>query len=256
MSPRRVLLAAAALAALGAGPAHAAPPPVKHVFIVVLENEDFATTSARTPRPPTSRKPAQAGALLTQYYGTGHFSLDNYITMISGQAPNPETQADCQSFTDFRPGTIGADGQALGTGCVYPAAVQDDRQPAEAKGLTGRATWRTWAPPSREASTCAPPAPSGSDDTTQKATRQATSTPRGTTPSCTSTRSSIRPTCASERGRPRPRSRRTCARPRRRPNYSFITPEPLQRRPRRAVRGRRSRAACRAPTSSCRHGSR
>ncbi len=27
------------------------------------------------------------GALLTQYYGTGHVSLDNYISMISGQAP-------------------------------------------------------------------------------------------------------------------------------------------------------------------------
>ena len=29
---------------------------------------------------------AAKGALLTQYHGTGHFSLGNYITMISGQS--------------------------------------------------------------------------------------------------------------------------------------------------------------------------
>jgi hypothetical protein len=38
---------------------------------------------------------------LTQYYGIGHNSMDNYIAMISGQSPNPITQQDCPFFASF-----------------------------------------------------------------------------------------------------------------------------------------------------------
>ncbi|HSU98127.1 MAG TPA: hypothetical protein VLI40_12915, partial [Gemmatimonadaceae bacterium] len=70
------------------------PPPIKHVFIIVLENEPFETTfGADTPIPYLADSMTKAGAFLRQYYGTGHLSLDNYITMISGLAPNPATQA-------------------------------------------------------------------------------------------------------------------------------------------------------------------
>jgi hypothetical protein len=34
------------------------------------------------------------GALLTNYYGTGHSSLDNYLSMVSGQAPVSDDQDD------------------------------------------------------------------------------------------------------------------------------------------------------------------
>lgn len=53
---------------------------IKHVFVVVLENEGFDTTfGPSSPAPYLSQTLTKAGVLLTQYYGTGHASLDNYI---------------------------------------------------------------------------------------------------------------------------------------------------------------------------------
>src|SRR6476660_8295708 len=119
-------LVAVLVAVLAAAPAHAALPPVKHVFVIWLENKDYAASFAQTdPKAPYLAKTLPAmGALLPEYYGIGHASLDNYIAVISGQGPNPQTQADCQIFTDFQPGTEGADGQAMGSGCVYPTQVK------------------------------------------------------------------------------------------------------------------------------------
>jgi phosphatidylinositol-3-phosphatase len=57
---------------------------------------------------------ASEGALLNRYYGIGHASLDNYIAMISGQAPNPATQGDCHDYVDFVMSAVTADGQAVG----------------------------------------------------------------------------------------------------------------------------------------------
>ena len=91
-----------------------------------------------TEAPYLARKLPAKGRLLSQYHGTGHFSLGNYITMISGQSENPATQADCQSFSEFAPGTIGADGQALGAGCVYPPQVLTVADQLEAAGKTWR----------------------------------------------------------------------------------------------------------------------
>jgi hypothetical protein len=65
--------------------------------------------------------------LLTQCFGTGHASLDNYIAMISGQAATPETRNDCQTFQDFVLKGITDDGQAIGHGCVYPEASRPCR---------------------------------------------------------------------------------------------------------------------------------
>jgi phosphatidylinositol-3-phosphatase len=108
--------------------AEALPKP-QHVFIIVLENEGYDVTFG--PKSPAIYLNALArkGALLENYYGIGHYSLDNYIAMISGQAPNPVTQSDCSTFDDFRPkddkGKVKIDehGQALGRGCVYPKNV-------------------------------------------------------------------------------------------------------------------------------------
>src|SRR5271170_3711254 len=60
----------------------------RHVFIIVLENEGFDTTfSNNSPAKYLTHELVPHGLLLTQYYGIGHFSLDNYIAMISGQGP-------------------------------------------------------------------------------------------------------------------------------------------------------------------------
>jgi hypothetical protein len=129
------------LAALGSVSAAsaAALPPIKHVFIIVLENESASTTFApSSPAPYLSQTLPSQGAFVPNYYGIGHSSLDNYIAMIGGQAPNPTTSGDCPMFTDMNPGTVGADGQSAGTGCVYPASV-----PTIASQLTGAGlTWR------------------------------------------------------------------------------------------------------------------
>ena len=59
------------------------------MFIIVLENESASTTFGPTsPAPYLSKTLTAQGAYLPNYYGTGHDSNDNYISMISGQAPN------------------------------------------------------------------------------------------------------------------------------------------------------------------------
>ena len=106
---------------------------------------------------------------MPNYYATGHLSLDNYISMVSGQAPNGQTQADCQFFTDFLPGTPTSDGQFVGQGCVYPAGVQNIATQLEGAGFTWRGYMQDMAnaAPAQPA-TCRHPA-IGAHDTTQTA---------------------------------------------------------------------------------------
>jgi phospholipase C len=131
------LCAVVALLGLSAANAGAATlPKVKHVWIVVLENKNYDVTfGANSPAPYLAKTLTSQGQLLTHYYGTGHLSLDNYITMVSGQPPNPVTQSDCQFFQDFV-GTVRSDGVAIGQGCVYPPEVKTIADQLEAKGLT------------------------------------------------------------------------------------------------------------------------
>src|SRR3954451_19776949 len=140
---RRLSLLAAAIAALAAAPARAdaALPPIKHVFVIVLENKDYDESFGPSSQAPYLAKTLTArGQLLRQYYGTSHVSLGNYLSMVSGQAPNPDTQGDClPQFRDVFPGVAAPDhGQILGSGCVYPASVQTVADQLEAKGLTWR----------------------------------------------------------------------------------------------------------------------
>jgi hypothetical protein len=121
-----VLLAAAgaAVLALTAPSALAGPvggkSRVRHVFVIVLENESAAVTfGPDSPAPYLSRTLPARGVFVPDCYGVGHASLDNYIAMISGQAPNPSTQADCGVFADFTAGgPLGSFGQQPGSGCV------------------------------------------------------------------------------------------------------------------------------------------
>lgn len=70
---------------------------IGHVWVIVLENHGYDANF--TPLQGTANSyqatlPAQ-GALLTNYYGTGHSSLDNYTSMVSGQGPTPNLDGDC-----------------------------------------------------------------------------------------------------------------------------------------------------------------
>jgi hypothetical protein len=178
--PRRWIAGvAAALVAAVALPSDAAPaaaPRIGHLFVIELENKGFETTFAPTAPAYLARTLPSQGALLTQYYATGHASLDNYITQVSGQAANMYTQADCQQYVDVVPGVPVPDGsgQVLGQGCVYPASVKTLPDQLTDAGMT----WRGYmedlgADPTREKATCGSPGdPSGAGthDPTQSAT--------------------------------------------------------------------------------------
>jgi len=147
--------------------------PIRHVFVIVLENEPFEVTfHENSIAPYLAHELPKQGALLTNYYATGHLSLDNYIAMISGQAPNKATQDDCHVFSEFvrtRPG-LDANGQAAGEGCVYPTDVKTLPDQLEAAGFTWKGYMEDMgADPSREARTCGH-VPVGAKDITNKAT--------------------------------------------------------------------------------------
>jgi len=146
-------------------------PPIKHVFVIVLENQGFDTTFAATTRATyLADTLVKQGALLRQYFGIGHFSLDNYVAMISGMGATPQTQMDCPRFVDFVQTGSARDGQIVGAGCVYPSKVKTIANQLEDKHLTWHGYMEDMGKDStREASTCAHP-PIGNIDSTEWAT--------------------------------------------------------------------------------------
>lgn len=140
-----------------ARPAPPPPPAIRHVFVIVLENKAYDETfGSRSPARYLADTLVRKGALLRQYYGIGHASLDNYIAIISGIAPNPNTQADCGRYVEFVQTGMAADGQPVGRGCVYPAHVKTIADQLMAKGLTWKGYMEDMGKdPSRESATCA-----------------------------------------------------------------------------------------------------
>jgi phosphatidylinositol-3-phosphatase len=160
------VLSASCLLAAGAPPAAADLPPVRHVFVIVLENKGFEETFRTGSQAPYlgNTLPLQ-GQLLSNYFGIAHVSLPNYIAMISGQAPNPQTQADCLQFTEMQPGTLAADGQAVGQGCVYPAPVKTLADQLPAKGRTWKGYMEDMGNSQSQPKTCRHPSIGAPDDT-------------------------------------------------------------------------------------------
>jgi len=115
---------------------------IKHVWLIILENKsyDATFTGLNNNTYLWNTLPSQ-GVLLKNYYGTGHFSLDNYISLVSGQATQPDTQADCPYYDTFggsvdlsgslysnpnygqAASAAGPNAAAGSNGCVYPATV-------------------------------------------------------------------------------------------------------------------------------------
>ncbi|MEY9875079.1 hypothetical protein ABH931_004580 [Streptacidiphilus sp. MAP12-33] len=152
------------------GRAYLPPGLVNHILVIDLENEGYADTfGAQSPAVYLNTTLRGEGELIPGYYATGHFSLDNYIAQVSGQAPTMLTKADCADFTtrtfhylDVTPGTDDPNpavnpGQVDGNGCVYPApnpAAGAHGAPTIADQLdalfppdptTHRAAWREYA---------------------------------------------------------------------------------------------------------------
>ncbi len=77
------------------------PGQIKHVWLIILENKSYdATFTGLNQNSYLWKTLPSQGVLLKNYFGTGHSSQDNYLSMVSGQAPEEDTQSDC-SVEDF-----------------------------------------------------------------------------------------------------------------------------------------------------------
>jgi phosphatidylinositol-3-phosphatase len=164
---RAVTAALAAAVLLGLAPGIAgALPPVRHVFVIVLENEDESSTfGAATKAPYLAHTLASQGQVIPNFYGVTHQSLGNYIALVSGQGSNVDTQADCQFYQDITPGTIGPDSQAMGQGCVYPATVKTIADQLTDKSLSWKGYMEDMGNTPGQPSTCRHPALNSQDQT-------------------------------------------------------------------------------------------
>jgi hypothetical protein len=89
---------------------------IKHVWLIILENKSYdATFTGLNQNSYLWKTLPKQGVLLKNYYGTGHFSMDNYLSLVSGQAPEEDTQEDC-SVSDF---TIGPNAAIDGKGSIF-----------------------------------------------------------------------------------------------------------------------------------------
>jgi phosphatidylinositol-3-phosphatase len=123
-------------------------PPIRHVFLIVLENKSYDETWGPDPGAPYLGTTLRAeGNLLSQYYATSHDSLGNYIAMVSGQPANPVTQGDCvDDYELVTPPTV-VNGIATGTGCVYPPSVGSIATQLAGAGLTWKGYMQSMAEP-------------------------------------------------------------------------------------------------------------
>ena len=197
-TPRKLILAVAAATVvasglLSTGVAAAAPAPdaapsspsstmitttglekgqIKHVWLIILENKSYdATFTGLNQNTYLWKTLPSQGALLTNYYGTGHYSMDNYLTLVSGQAPQQDTQQDCGNVstmfgsndTIIKDGNnrgqvlsaAGANAAAGTNGCTYPTQVPTLFNQFDAAGIT----WKGYAQdlknqPNREDGPC------------------------------------------------------------------------------------------------------
>ena len=95
------LAALSQLTVVHAGQGLEGVPAYQHIGVLVLENESESSTWGASSVATYINSLVPSGAFATNYYADGHVSLDNYITMTSGQPGNPETYSDCLSASLF-----------------------------------------------------------------------------------------------------------------------------------------------------------
>jgi hypothetical protein len=163
---------------------------VKHVWLIILENKSYDATFTGLNQNSYLWKtlPAQ-GVLLKNYFGTGHFSQDNYVSMVSGQAPQQDTQSDCSvANTNFASNASilttganrgqvnsaanaaqpsGANAPNGANGCTYPSQTPTLFNQLDAVGQT----WKGYgqdlgAQPGREDAACGGPGTASNNSST------------------------------------------------------------------------------------------
>jgi hypothetical protein len=158
----------ACAAAFAVAPAAAfKTPKVRHVFVIMLENEGYKATFGNPSADPYLAQTLPGkGALLENYFATGHVSNDNYVSLISGQPPNPENQSDCMIFNNFTGAATRADGVEEGTGCVYPSNIANIGTQLTAQKLSWKAYMEDMGNiKTRESAACGHPAVGAKDET-------------------------------------------------------------------------------------------
>lgn len=163
---------------------------VRHVFVIVLENKSYEDTFLSSIQDPYFRKTlVPKGAVLSQYFGTGHASLDNYISMISGQAASRDTANDCiadmngsvGNFNNVVQVGIAPHNQVIvAEGCVYPVGVKTLADQLSAAGLSWKAYMGDMGnDPTREDENCGHPKLGSRTDNTNVAEAPSVAIPEG-----------------------------------------------------------------------------
>jgi Phosphoesterase family len=171
---------------------------IKHVWLIILENKSYdATFTGLNQNSYLWKTLPSQGVLLTNYYGTGHSSQDNYLSLVSGQAPEEDTQSDCSVEDDNfgsnstivtsgpNKGQVASSANAAqpsganapngANGCTYPLDTPTLFNQLDAAGKT----WKGYAQdlgdqPGREDATCGGPGSSVNNPTTDPTFMSAT----------------------------------------------------------------------------------
>jgi phosphatidylinositol-3-phosphatase len=115
-------------------------PPVKHVFVIMLSDEPYASAfGPASTAPYLAQTLERKGELLVHYDAVAHEQLADELALLSGQGPTAETAADCPNYDAIAATGMGPDQQVLGNGCVYPSSTQTLPGQLAAKHLTWRA---------------------------------------------------------------------------------------------------------------------
>jgi hypothetical protein len=134
------------------------------VFVIMLSDQPYASAfGPSSPSPYLSQTLEHRGELLVRYYAVAHEQLANGIALISGQGPTAETAANCPTYSDIAPATVGAEEQVTGHGCVYPSSTQTLPGQLTAKHLTWQAYLEGMDEGADGAGNGAPPAPPAAD---------------------------------------------------------------------------------------------
>ncbi len=142
-------------------------PPIKHVFTIILENQAYDNTfGPQMPVPYLSKTVAAQGESVPNYYGTSHFSLGNYLSLVSGQAVTKDNQDDCtnlapgvgSNYIDIAATGVAAYSQVAGTGCIYPPATLTVADQLAGAGYTWKGYMEDMGnDTTREAASCGQP---------------------------------------------------------------------------------------------------
>ncbi len=115
-------------------------PPVKHVFVITLSDQPYASVFGPASSAPYIAKTLEKqGELLVRYDAVAHEELANGIALVSGQGPTVETAANCATYSPLTATGTGEHEQLLGNGCVYPQATKTLPGQLTEKHLTWRA---------------------------------------------------------------------------------------------------------------------